>query len=86
MRTRSIKQDLPCDLASVSVRAGVRHAELAGLGVAELEVLIGKFVSVDGFTASAIALGEISTLASPVSQRAQLKARTEVLRTWSIKS
>ena len=50
-------------LASISVRAGVGHAELAGLGMAELEVLIRKLVSVDGFTASSIALGEISTLA-----------------------
>jgi hypothetical protein len=49
-------------LTSVRVRAGVGHAQLAGLGVAELEVLIRKLVSVDRLATSAITLREVSTL------------------------
>ena len=49
-------------LASVCVGSSVGHAQLAGLSVAELEVLIGKFVSVNRFSTGTIALGEITAL------------------------
>lgn len=39
------------DLAAVRVGAGVGHGQDSGLGVPQLEVLVGELLAVDGFTA-----------------------------------
>jgi hypothetical protein len=49
-------------ILTIGVRTSVGHAQQPGLGVFDLEVLIIEFLSVDGFSASAIAFGEVSTL------------------------
>jgi hypothetical protein len=59
---RTIAVQANRNLAAVGVRTRVGHAQLPGLGVAELEVLVRKLVSIDGLAASAIALGEIPSL------------------------
>ncbi len=80
-------EEVTVHLTAVRVRACVGHAELARLGMAELEVLIRKLVSVDGFTASAITLSEISTLErhNP-NHKCRVKHDIEEMRTWSMKS
>lgn len=50
------------ELRTVGVLACVCHAQQALLGVLQLEVFIFKLVPVDGFAASPITLGEITTL------------------------
>jgi len=50
------------ELGAVGVGTSVGHGEKAGLGVAELEVLIGELGTVDGLTARAVAAGEVTTL------------------------
>jgi hypothetical protein len=42
------------DVRDVRVGTGVGHGEEAGLGVAQLEVLIGELLTVDGLAASAL--------------------------------
>lgn len=41
------------ELGTVGVLSGVGHAEYAGLGVLQFEVLIRKFAPIDGFPTSA---------------------------------
>ena len=50
------------ELGTVGVRAGIGHGEQVGLGVLQLEVFISEFLSVDGFSSSAVLLGEVSSL------------------------
>ena len=42
------------ELASVSIGASIGHGEDSGLGVLLDEVLIGEFVSVDGFAPGSV--------------------------------
>ena len=42
------------ELATVGVRAGVGHGKKVGLLVRELEVLVGKLFTVDGFAAGSL--------------------------------
>jgi len=51
------------ELRAVGVFSGVSHRQLSGLGMLELEVLIGEFLSVDRLATSAVALGEVPALA-----------------------
>ena len=41
------------ELRTVGVFSRIGHAEYAGLGVLQFEVLVGELVPVDGFSASA---------------------------------
>ena len=50
------------ELGAVGVGTAVGHGEEAGLGVAELVVLICELVAVDGLAASAVAAGEVTAL------------------------
>merc|ERR1719335_309393 len=50
------------ELAAVRARARVRHRQHAGATVLELEVLIGKLLTVDGLTAGAVATREVAAL------------------------
>jgi hypothetical protein len=50
------------ELRAVGIAASIGHAEQTFLGVLELEVLIIEPVAVDRFAASAITLGEVTTL------------------------
>src|SRR3989338_231280 len=54
------------ELGAVGVGASVGHGQNSGAGVLELEVLVFKLLSIDGFAPSAIAFGEISTLTHKV--------------------
>jgi len=54
------------ELGPVGVRAGVSHAQDAGAGVLESEVLISKLGTIDGLATSAVLVGEIATLAHEV--------------------
>lgn len=47
---------------AVRVGAGVGHGENTGTGVLQLEVLVGELLAVDGLAASAIVVGEVTTL------------------------
>mmetsp|Transcript_40671 Transcript_40671/g.126775 ORF Transcript_40671/g.126775 Transcript_40671/m.126775 type:complete len:232 (-) Transcript_40671:73-768(-) len=51
------------ELGVVCVPAAVRHAEQARLRVLDLEALVRKLLAVDGLAASAVAAGEVATLA-----------------------
>jgi len=51
------------ELAAVGVGPGVGHREDSGSGVLQLEVLVLKFVSVDGLSAGAVVVGEVTALA-----------------------
>ncbi len=50
------------ELGAVGVGAGVGHGKQVGAGVAELEVFIGELVAVDGNTATAVEVGEVTSL------------------------
>lgn len=58
-RSGSIIADLRSDgcryeeLGTVGVLSRVGHAKHASLGVRQFEVLVGEFVSIDGFSTSA---------------------------------
>lgn len=52
---------LSCTL-TVGVFSSIGHAQQAFFGMLQLEVLVGKFVAVDGFATRAIALGKVTTL------------------------
>ena len=54
------------ELGAVGVGARVGHGEDAGAGVLELEVLIREFGAVDGLSAGAVVVGEVSALAHEV--------------------
>ena len=54
------------ELRAVGVRAGVGHAQDAGAGVLELEVLVGELGAVDRLAAGAVVVGEIAPLAHEV--------------------
>ncbi len=54
------------ELRAVGVWAGVSHGENTGASVLQVEVLISELVTVDGFTASAVAASEITTLAHEI--------------------
>ena len=71
-------------LAAVGVRPSIGHTQLAGLGVAELEILVRKFVSINRLATSAITLGEVSSLRLLISG-ARSNTRNSK-KTWSIKS
>ena len=49
------------ELATVSVGTSIGHGQLAGASVGQSEVLVFKFSSINGLTASSVALGEIPT-------------------------
>ena len=51
------------ELRSVRVGAGVGHAQNPGSRVAESKVLVAEFFAVNGFSARAVVVGEISSLA-----------------------
>lgn len=50
------------ELGSVGVLAGVGHAQDSGAGVAKLEVLVLKLVSIDRLAASSVAVSEVASL------------------------
>lgn len=50
------------ELRAVGVGAGVGHGQQTGAVVGELEVLVGELLTIDGFSTSAIATGEVTTL------------------------
>lgn len=50
------------ELGAVGVWSGVGHGQESGLGVLQLEVLVGKLGAVDGLAAGTIAGGEVTTL------------------------
>ena len=50
------------ELRSVGARPRVGHREDAGLGVLQLEVLVGKLLAVDGAAAGAVAIREVAAL------------------------
>jgi len=50
------------ELRSVGILSGVGHRHKTLLGVLQLEVLIGKLVTVDGLSTSAITICEVTTL------------------------
>jgi hypothetical protein len=54
------------ELGAVGVWPCVGHGEHAWAGVAQLEVLVGKPVAVDGLAAGAVAAGEVAALAHEV--------------------
>lgn len=54
------------ELGTVSVGSGVRHRHDTGSGVLQGEVLVGELVSVYGFAARAVVVGEIASLAHEV--------------------
>jgi hypothetical protein len=51
-------------IAFLNLRVGtsVGHGQQAGLGVLELEVLVGELLAVDGLATGAVATGEVTTL------------------------
>ena len=49
-------------LGTVSVRTGVGHREDTGASMAELEVLVLEFVSVDRFASSTVVVCEVTSL------------------------
>ena len=51
-----------CVLLNLRVGTSVGHGQEAGLGVLELEVLVGELLSVDGLATSAVTTGEVTTL------------------------
>ena len=57
-----MKKDAAAVLGAVRARAGVGHREHAGARVAELEVLVLEFVSVDRLTSSTVVVGEVTSL------------------------
>ncbi len=50
------------ELGAVGVLADVSHRQEMGLVVLQLEVLVGKPLTVDGLSASAVSTGEVATL------------------------
>jgi len=54
------------ELGSVGSGASVGHAQLASLGVLDIKVLIGELGTVDGDSAGAVAVGEVTTLSHEV--------------------
>ena len=54
------------ELRAVGVRAGVGHAQDAGAGMLQLEILIGELLAVDRLAAGAVLVGEIAALAHEV--------------------
>jgi len=50
------------ELGAVSVGARVGHRQLVRLRVVQFEALIVKLLAVDGFSTSAVTLGEVATL------------------------
>merc|ERR1712004_275448 len=58
------------ELGAVGVRASVGHGEDALASVLQDEVLIGELVTVDGLAASAVAPGEVATLAHEIRDNA----------------
>ena len=55
-----MKKDAAAVLGAVRARAGVGHREHAGARVAELEVLVGELLAVDGLAARAVVLAEVA--------------------------
>ncbi len=54
---------IPCVcLASVSVRTSIGHGQKSGRIVLELEILIGKFFTVDALAAGSVVVGEVASL------------------------
>lgn len=49
-------------LRTVGVLAGVGHGQETGLGVLQLEVLVFELGAIDGLSAGAIAVGEVTAL------------------------
>lgn len=50
------------ELRSVGVGSSIGHREQSGLGVLELEVLVLELLSIDGFSSSAVFVGEVTSL------------------------
>lgn len=50
------------ELGAVGVLAGVSHRQETGLGVLQLEVLVGKLLAVDRLSTGAVSTGEVATL------------------------
>lgn len=50
------------ELGAVGVWAGIRHRKLTRLGVLDVEVLVLELVAVDGLTAVAVEVGDVTTL------------------------
>ena len=59
-----MKKDAAAVLGAVRARAGVGHREHAGARVAELEVLVGELLAVDGLAARAVAPREVACVGS----------------------
>lgn len=50
------------ELGTVGVRASIGHRENSGLGVLDAEVLISKFLAIDGFATGSISTSEVTAL------------------------
>jgi len=54
------------ELGAVGVGASISHGQVSGSGVLQLEVLITELLTIDGFAASAVVVGEVSSLTHEV--------------------
>merc|ERR1719476_983324 len=66
------------ELRAVGVRAGIGHGQDAGASVLEHEILVGELASIDGLAASAVASGEVASLAHEVRDDPMESAALEV--------
>ncbi len=57
------------ELGSVGVGTRVSHGQYAGPYVLQLEVLIRKLLSIDGFASSSIVVGKVSALKIKLTQQ-----------------
>jgi hypothetical protein len=67
-------------LGTVGVGTGVSHGEDTRASVLESEVLVGKFLAVDGLATGAVAAGEVTTLAHEIVNDTMERRALEVQR------
>ena len=51
------------ELTPIGIGTGVGHGKDSGTSVLESKVFVGEFVSVDGFAAGSVVVGEVAALA-----------------------
>merc|ERR1712203_1044032 len=73
-------------LGSISIWSRVGHREISRSSVSELEVLVGKFSSIDRFTSSSISLCEVSSLNHKVRDNTMERSTNKGTRYTSISS